>query len=73
MNATEKMTKIVDTIKSGQTLVFSTYLKHISVSPKTLAKWEASGHKLFKVSGDSVLMASGKNYNCIDGCKITIH
>jgi len=73
MNATEKMNKIVETIKSGKTLVFSTYLKHIAVSPKSLAKWEASGHQLFKVSGNSVMMASGKKYNCIDGCKITIH
>jgi hypothetical protein len=73
MSATDKMTKIIETIKSGRTLVFSTHLKHVQVSPKTLAKWEASGHNLFKVSGNSVFMARGKNYDCIDGCKITIH
>ena len=73
MNAQEKINKMVETIKSGKTLVFSTYLKNIAVSPKTLAKWDASGYQLFKASGDSVLMASGKRYDCIDGCKITIH
>ncbi len=73
MNAVEKMNKIVDAIKSGKTLVFSTYIKCISISPKAFAKWEASGYPLFKVSGNSLMMASGKKYNCIDYCKITIH
>ena len=76
MNATtaaERLEYITNALNDGKSVIFSTYLRHIKVTPKTVATWKNSGYTLFKVSGDRLLMASGKNFVCIDGCTINIY
>lgn len=57
---------IKEQIASNRTVYISTPLCHIKVTPKTFKSWSDSKHDLFKIdkSGD-LLMARGKNYDCI--------
>jgi hypothetical protein len=71
--ASERLEYITNALNAGKSVIFSTYLRHIKVTPKTVASWKKSGHTLFKVSGDRLMMASGKNFICIDGCVINIY
>lgn len=71
--ASERLEYITNALNDGKSVIFSTYLRHIKVTPKTVASWKKSGHTLFKVSGDRLMMASGKNFICIDGCVINIY
>ena len=72
MNATTKLAEIVKTIESGKTVTISTAWKAWEITPRTWAKWVASGHSLLKVKGESLYMARGKAYDCIDLCKFTV-
>ena len=72
MTAQEKVQKILDTIRGGRTVYFTTALKSIKVTPATLKRWDQNGHTMFKASGNSMMMASGNKFVCIDGCKITV-
>ena len=71
--ASERLEYITNALNAGKSVIFSTYLRHIKVTPKTVASWKKSGHTLFKISGDRLMMASGKNFICIDGCVINIY
>jgi hypothetical protein len=71
MNAAEKIGKIVETIKSGHTVYVTTATRSTKITPNTLKKWDEAGHELFRASGDSMYMASGNKFVCIDYCKIT--
>jgi nicotinamide mononucleotide adenylyltransferase len=71
--ASERLDYINNALNAGKSVIFSTYLRHIKVTHKTVASWKKSGNTLFKVSGDRLLMASGKNFVCIDGCTINIY
>lgn len=71
MTAQERLTKIEGLLKSGTTIYISTCLKSICVTPKTMEKWKKLGIPLFKASEKSLYVARGKNYDCIDYCKIT--
>lgn len=67
MSKAQQMLDFIETgIAQGSTIHLSTCLKTIAVSPKTYAKFEASGHTLFMIdkSGD-LRIASGKNFNVI--------
>ena len=49
---------------AGKTVHVSTKLRHWTISPSLAAKWERSGHSLFRILSDGNLaMASGKRYN----------
>jgi hypothetical protein len=57
---------INESIKSGLTIYVATMTRCTAISPRTFAKWEKSGHKLFKILNDgSLAMASGKTYGRI--------
>jgi hypothetical protein len=71
MNTEAKIAKIIETIESGKTVYFATPLRAYAVNLKTLNKFRKAGHDLFKASGTSIMMMSGKSYLCVDGCKIT--
>lgn len=53
-------------IASGRTVYVRTALKNTMITPKTYAKWEASGRPLFKLSskGD-LMMARGSSYDSL--------
>ncbi len=63
---------ILSALSQGRTVYISTCMRHTKVTPKTLASWNKSGYALFKVSGNNLMMASGRKFVCIDGCKITV-
>ena len=73
MTGTEKIDKIIETIKAGYTVYFTTYTnRSYSVDAKVLRRFEKAGHELFKTnSKDNLMMLNGKSYVCMDGCKIT--
>ena len=57
---------IESAIASGRTVYISTMTKVTAISPATFARWEKSGHPLFKVAADgNLMMASGKVYGRI--------
>jgi len=74
MNATaiDKLTIIMDAINAGKTVYIGTYLHCWKVTAKTLDRWTKAGIELFKVKGNSLYMAFGKRYDCIDFCAIKI-
>ena len=68
MNATAEnaLNFIKNAIASGRTVYISTMTKVTAISPATFARWEKSGHSLFKVAADgNLMMASGKSYGRI--------
>ena len=68
MNATAEnaLNFIENAIASGRTVYISTMTKATAISPATFARWEKSGHSLFKVAADgNLMMASGKSYGRI--------
>lgn len=64
------MDRIKAAIEAGKTIYVSNYMHTWKVSPKTWAKFEAIGKPVFKVVDDSLYMASGKGYVCVNGCRI---
>lgn len=72
MKAADKLTKILEAIANGKTVTFSTSMRIVPVNAKAVAKFKKVGHDLFKVKGDSLFIARGKHYDCVDGCKVTV-
>ena len=72
MTPADKIKKIVEAIEVGRTVYFSTPLRSYAVNLKTFNKFKKAGYDLFKADGDSLMMMSGKNYLCVDGCKIEV-
>lgn len=70
MDAQKRYDAIMQALKDGCTIVIATYLKGFSVTQKTVNKFDAAGIPLFKVNGNSLYMARGKHYDCIDYCSI---
>lgn len=68
VSAQKKLEVIEETLQEGKTVYISTHYKSIEVTPKTFKRW---GNTLFKVSGNSLYIARGKNFDCIDYCKFT--
>lgn len=72
ITATEKLENIVLALESGKTVYVCTCTKQTKVTPKIFASWVKDGLKLFKVSGNSLYMARGRSFDCIDFCTIVI-
>lgn len=72
MNANEKLSMIESAFASGKTVYIVTATKATKCTPKSLANWAKAGLPLFKVSGDSLMMASGRKYVCADYCSIKL-
>lgn len=69
--AAEKVAKLVAAIEAARTAYIPTYTRCYKITPATLASWKRSGLVLFKASGDSMMMAIGKKFVCIDYASIT--
>jgi len=68
MNSTAEnaLNFIKNAIASGRTVYISSMTKVTAISPATFARWDKSGHSLFKVAADgNLMMASGKAYGRI--------
>lgn len=72
MTAQEKLAMIQQGLTWGATVYVTTYTRAIRITPKTARKWEAARLPLFKVQGDSLYLARGKHFDCIDYAGITI-
>jgi len=72
MTAQDKHDAIIAAIESGKVVTVSTYTQSRAIYFKTLKKFREAGIPLFKVSDDSLYMARGKHYDCIDYCKIQV-
>ena len=53
-------------------LLYSTALRHIKVTARDVAKFDAIGRPLFKADATSLYISAGKRYDCIDFCRITV-
>ena len=72
MNAQEKLNRINEMIAQGCDVYFCTAYKSIKVNAKTVAKFANVGCDLFRVSGNSLFIAAGKRFDCVDGCAIRV-
>lgn len=72
MNAQEKIEKLISYIKEGRTVRVSTPLRVTDIEAKHLAQWEKAGRPLLRAGKNSMYMASGKKYVCIDFCRIEV-
>ena len=72
MTANDKMAKILEVLAAGRVVYISTALRSIKVTNKSVKDFEAINRPLFKVSGESLFISSGKRYDCIDFCRITV-
>jgi len=70
MNATEKLSKMLNVIDNGMTLYITNYLHCWKINKKTVANFSKKGYDVLKVKNDEIYMLSGKNYVCITGCLI---
>lgn len=68
--ADKKMAWIGNMLAAGRTVYVSTMTRVTKITPATARKWEANGHTLFKVSGNSLYMARGSKFDCIDYCEL---
>lgn len=72
MTAEEKIAKLLEYIRSGRTVWISTAWKCTEITPKTLAEWDKAGLTLLKAKGNSMYIAAGKRFECIDYCDIRV-
>jgi len=67
-----KLAWIEARIAEGRTVYIRNALKGAKITPANFAKWEASGHDLFKIDGEGRLrMARGRSYEIIDLCHLS--
>ena len=71
MTAQEKIDKILETVRAGKTVYITTYTRSTKIDQKALNRFEKAGAVLLKAHGDSMYMAAGKKFVCIDYCAIT--
>ena len=72
MNAADKLNKITEVLNAGRTVYIRTALRNIKVTAKNVRDFAAINRPLFKVSGDSLYISSGKRYDCIDFCRVEV-
>lgn len=68
--AQAKLDAINGALAEGRTVYVRSALKAWKVTPKTAERWKKAGNQMFKVSGESLYMASGSKWVCIDYCQL---
>lgn len=71
INHHEVFAEIMGLIEKGHTVQFTNYLHSFAISKKTVNSFRKSGYEVLKAKDDGIYMMSGKNYVCMNGCKIT--
>jgi hypothetical protein len=64
--AADRLAEINAALAAGRTVFICTYTRATQITAKTAAKWAAAGTPLFKLIGESLYMASGRKFACID-------
>lgn len=72
MTPAQKLTKIVEAIESGKTIIFANYLTHTKVTPKTYRRFLAAGMDMFLATEDHLLVNMGKRFESVNGCKVMV-
>lgn len=72
MTAQEKLDKIMQAIQAGRTLYIGTYTRCTKIDAACVKRFEKVGASVLKASGNSLYVARGRNWDCIDGCAIRI-
>lgn len=68
--AEKKLDWIKAAVARGQTVYVCTYTKKTMLNAKAFASFAKAGAVLLKVKGESLYMARGKAFDCIDGCQL---
>jgi len=71
-DAKAKIDSMLAAIESGSVVYISTHTRSTKINKAALDRWTKAGLELLKASGESMYMASGRKFVCIDYCKITI-
>lgn len=69
--ARKKLAWINERIEEGRTVFVSTYGKHTKITAKNVAAFKAAGAEMFQATKTGLYIARGRNWDCIDYCKIT--
>ena len=72
MTAKEKYTAIMNALQNDCVVTVSTMTTTRALYFRTLKKFMEAGVPLMKVSDNSLYLARGKHYDCIDYCKIQV-
>jgi D-lyxose ketol-isomerase len=72
MTAQEKYDMIINGLNARKNVYISTSLRSWKITPMVKEKWDSRGLELFKVKNNSLYMANGKKFVCIDYCAITV-
>ena len=62
--ARRRVAAIVDHLEAGRTVYISTYIRSIKCTKKHAG--------MFKAARNGAYIQSGKRWDCIDGCKVTV-
>jgi len=65
------LASVTAALDAGRTVTFATCYKAVKITPRNRASWARSGHDLFKIQGDHLCVARGKNYDSVMGCRVT--
>ena len=71
MTNQETVDKLINLINENKTVYFQTAYKIIVVNKKTFDKFNNLNIQLFKADSTGFYIRSGKNYLCLNGCKIS--
>ena len=69
----DTLKRIISHTNNGGTVFICTHLRAVKINKNVVSKWEKSGYDLFKIKNGSLFMARGKNFDCIDFCKIAFN
>ncbi len=72
MTGKEKAATIIEKIEAGFTVTISNHLRAWHLDLKILNRFRSAGHELIKGKGNSLYLARGRHFDCIDYCKITL-
>ena len=72
MTAQEKLNKVNELIAQGCDVYFCTAYRSIKVNAKSVANFKKAGCDLIRISGNSLFMAAGKRFDCVDYCAIRV-
>ena len=73
MTATEKLDAISKALEAGRTIYVRTHTHSTKVTPRTAARFAATGRPVFKATGNDLWMTSGRKYVCINWCRVEAH
>jgi predicted secreted protein len=72
MSAADKISKILELINAGRTVYVSTMTRCTKLDKRALDRFAKGGHTMLKAVGNSMYMAAGSKFVCIDLCKFTV-